>query len=184
MKIILAGIPGSGKTAIVSELKDFQELNVGDFMFEAAKELKLAETRDDLRKNINHEDYNKIQEMAVTKISELTKDKDSIINTHLSIKHQYGFTQGLPDFALEKLKPNMFVLVEADPKEILERRKDPTRNRDEEEEFEIDTHQKMNRYFASIYSNKTNASIKIIHNKQDRLEEAREELKKAVDSLK
>ena len=120
----------------------------------------------------------------MNKIAELTKDKDSIINTHLSIKHPYGFTQGLPDFALEKIKPDMFVLVEAEPKEIIERRtSDGSRDRDSEEEFELDTHQKMNRYFASIYANKTNASIKIIHNRQGKIEESREELKKAIDSF-
>ena len=52
MIIVLTGIPGCGKTTVVSELKDFQELNPGDFMFEAAKDLNLVKNT----RNSNEQD--------------------------------------------------------------------------------------------------------------------------------
>ncbi|MBT4322039.1 adenylate kinase [Candidatus Woesearchaeota archaeon] len=185
MIIILAGIPGSGKTTVASVLKDFEEITFGDVMFEVAKEMGAVETRDDLRKDIPEEEYSKIQEETINKIAERIQNKDVIINTHLSIKHPYGYTEGLPDLALEKFKPTLMVIIETDPKGVIERRNtDKTRTRDEESELDLKEHQKINREFASKYSMKSGAKVIIIHNEQGKLEKAQEELKLIVDSSK
>ncbi len=185
MIIILAGIPGSGKTTVASVLENFEEINFGDVMFEVAKEMGAVETRDDLRKDIPEEEYAKIQEETINKIAERIQNKDVIINTHLSIKHPYGYTEGLPDLALEKFKPTLIVIVETDPKGIIERRNtDKSRVRDEESESDLEEHQKTNREFASRYSMKSGAKVVIIHNKQGQIEKAQEDLKLVVDSAK
>lgn len=185
MIIILAGIPGSGKTTVASVLEDFEEITFGDVMFEVAKEKGLVETRDDLRKNIEEKEYEQVQKETILKIAEQIQNKDVIINTHLSIKHPYGYTEGLPDLALEKFKPNIILLIETDPKEVIERRQsDTSRVRDPESEEELAEHQKMNREFASKYSMKSGAKVVIINNKQGQLEKAQQELKLIVNSSK
>jgi len=75
----------------------------------------------------------------------------------------------------------MFVLIEADPEEIFMRRiSDKTRSRDMETLKEIDLHQQMNRAAAIAYATLTGATVKIIENHNNRLENAVQEMKKIL----
>ncbi|BDZ71740.1 hypothetical protein GCM10025861_22570 [Methanobacterium petrolearium] len=72
----------------------------------------------------------------------------------------------------------MFILIEADGDEILMRRiTDTTRTRDSERLNDIKLHQEMNRATAMAYAVYTGATVKIIENHNDRLDESVNEMK-------
>ena len=76
----------------------------------------------------------------------------------------------------------MFILIEADDDEILMRRlSDTTRTRDMEKLSDIELHQEMNRAAAMSYAVLTGATVKIIENHDNRLEEPVEDM---VNTLK
>jgi len=77
---------------------------------------------------------------------------------------------------LRKIKPDLFVLVEADLVEILNRRQtDATRNRDIDDEKGIEEHQFMNRAMSMAYACLINAAVKIIMNQDGEVQKAAKE---------
>ena len=76
------------------------------------------------------------------------------------------------------LKPNVFILIETDPEDIVARRdKDADiRKRDDESIEDMTLHQLMNRIAAMNYAVITGATVKIIKNKQGELVKAAKEL--------
>ncbi|MFV2041342.1 MAG: adenylate kinase, partial [Candidatus Hydrothermarchaeales archaeon] len=82
---------------------------------------------------------------------------------------------------LEELMPNLIVVVEADPEEISGRRSsDETRNRDAERAVEITEHQLLNKAAAVSYSVFSGATIAIVENHDDGLDEAAHNLAKVL----
>jgi len=135
-KIIMTGIPGVGKTTLLSKIveiikshdKSVNVLSFGTLMFEIAKKNGLKE-RDELRKLPLKEQQN-LQKIVAEKIATLT-DEIVIIDTHAFINSSEGYYPGLPEHVLKIIKPTNFVSVSAKPEEIYNRRmKDDTRNRD------------------------------------------------------
>ena len=135
-RIIIVGIPGVGKTTLVSkvvELLRSKKISVnvsifGTVMFEEAKKNGIKD-RDDLRK-LSVPEQKKLQSMAATKIASMTDDI-VIVDTHAFIATKEGFYPGLPHNVLEILMPDSFIMISARPEEIYNRRmKDMTRNRD------------------------------------------------------
>ncbi|MEZ0248849.1 MAG: adenylate kinase [Thermoproteus sp.] len=166
MRLILVAVPGSGKTTIMNyvrkKLPDVQIVNFGDVMLEISKKKFGIENRDEMRKKIPVEEYRKVQEEAADYIASLPGD--IIIDTHASIKMFGGYYPGLPDRVVARLKPDSIILVEYDPKDILERRRgDPTRFRDLETEEEIELHQMANRYYAFAAANAAECTVHIIN---------------------
>jgi len=77
--------------------------------------------------------------------------------------------------------PDQFILIEADGDEILMRRiSDVTRSRDTERLEAINLHQEMNRATAMAYAVYTGATVKIIPNHNQRLEEAVEMMRETL----
>ena len=65
------------------------------------------------------------------------------------------------------------MIVEADSKEIYNRRaNDATRNRDPDTIAQIEEHQMINRATAMAYAALTGATVKIVFNHDDKIEEA------------
>lgn len=180
---VIAGIPGSGSTTVLNKVLeevDYVHLNYGDIMLKIAKENKLVEHRDEIRK-LPSQDQKIIQQEAAKYIKEESKDKNVIVDTHCTISTPTGFLPGLPKWVLEDLKPTLFLLVEADDDEILLRRiTDVTRARDMELTSEIGLHQEMNRAAAIAYATLTGATVKIVQNHNDVLDET---VKEVVDVL-
>ena len=181
MRIIIAGIPGAGKTTVLKEalkIKDMEVINYGDVMFEIAKQYGIK-SRDEIRK-LPYEKQLELQLEAAKKIAE---KENVIIDTHCTIKTPYGYLPGLPYNVLKILQPKRIILVEASPHEIEERRKKDAeiRQRDIESKEEIELHQIMNRIAAMNYATLTNAIVKIVKNKQGKIEEAAKEVVKALD---
>jgi adenylate kinase len=136
--VIIVGIPGVGKTTIISEVaKLLNQMGhttdvvvFGTVMLEEATKMLGSITRDELR-TLSIENQRYFQELAARKISQINNDGLIIVDTHLIINTVNGYYPGLPMSLLEGLKPTYLVMLTADPREIINRRKkDNTRNRD------------------------------------------------------
>ena len=181
--IIVTGMPGAGSSTVIkkglqlrtaerSEGIEFIPKNYGDIMFETAREKGLVAKRDELRK-LPGEKQREIQMLACNKIAEWRESMNLIIDTHCTIKTPSGYLPGLPEYVLRELNPDQFVLIEASPDEIFERRsKDKTRERDVEDKTSIEEHQFMNRAMSMAYACLTGASVKIIENHDGALDKA------------
>ena len=171
--VVLTGIPGSGSTTVLKqtlEKIDYVHLNYGDVMIEIAIDKGVANDRDELRK-LSPEIQKEIQKDAAAKIKERSKDNNVIVDTHCTIATPSGFLLGLPKWVLEELKPDTFVLIEADPDEIMLRRlSDETRTRDMEMYGDIRLHQEMNRAASMAYATITGATVKILENHDNQLD--------------
>ena len=135
-KIIIVGIPGVGKTTVVSrvvELLKEKSIKVsvsifGTVMFDEAKK-KGVQSRDDLRK-LYVKQQKEIQSTAARTIASMADDV-IIVDTHAFISTKEGFYPGLPHNVLEILNPDSFIMITARPEEIYNRRMtDTTRTRD------------------------------------------------------
>jgi len=135
-KVVVVGIPGVGKTTVVSKVveklnalnKSVSVHSFGTVMFEEAKENGLKD-RDDLRK-LTVEEQKNLQKKAAEKIAEY-QENIVIIDTHAFISTKEGYYPGLPHYVIQILKPTHFIAVSAKPDEIYNRRtNDDTRDRD------------------------------------------------------
>ena len=135
-KVIIVGIPGVGKTTIVSKVVEMlkaKKISVsvsifGSVMFEEAKKRGIK-SRDELRK-LSVPEQKELQSTAAKKIASIS-DNVVIVDTHAFIATKEGFYPGLPHNVLEILVPDSFIMISARPEEIYNRRmKDTTRNRD------------------------------------------------------
>ncbi|MDE1842786.1 MAG: adenylate kinase [Thaumarchaeota archaeon] len=135
-RIIIVGIPGVGKTTVVSkvvELLKTKNIKVsvsifGTVMFNEAKK-RGVQNRDDLRK-LSVKEQKELQSTAARAISSITDDV-VIVDTHAFISTNEGFYPGLPHNVLEILNPDSFIMITARPEEIYNRRMtDTTRTRD------------------------------------------------------
>ncbi len=182
--VVLTGIPGSGSTTLLNkalEEVDYLHLNYGDIMTEIAIEEKIVEDRDQLRK-LPAETQKVIQKKAAKKIKEQSESQNVIVDTHCTISTPNGYLPGLPIWVLNELEPSNFILVEANPDEIIYRRmNDDTRVRDVEKAKNIKLHQEMNRAAAMSYATLTGATVKIIENHDNHLPAT---VSKLVDVLK
>ncbi|HJJ54984.1 MAG TPA: adenylate kinase [Methanocorpusculum sp.] len=181
-KVIITGVPGVGKTAVINSAFDkvtaegikYQNLNFGSFMFEVAQAEGIVTNRDQMRK-LDRLQQKRLQKTAAEKIAAI--DGNVIVDTHSSIKTPAGYLAGLPEWVVSAIMPDIIVLVETDNDQILIRRiSDATRIRDVEGSHSIAEHQEMNRAFAAAYSVLTGCTVKIIINSDFLLDKAVDEL--------
>lgn len=170
--IVVTGIPGVGKTTVMKQAAegiDIKFVTFGSVMIDIAKEMGLVKDRDEMRK-LTLDQQKDLQIRSAEKVASMG---DVILDTHCTVKTPKGYMPGLPEWVLKKLKPTAIVVVEADPDEIFNRRaKDATRNRDPDSEEEIAEHQQINRAAAMSYATLTGATVKIVFNHDDAIDEA------------
>ena len=135
-RVIMIGIPGVGKTTLLSKIvenikqqdKSVSVISFGTLMFEIARKDGLRD-RDELRK-LPLDRQQDLQRITAAKIAEHT-EQIVIIDTHAFINATEGYYPGLPEHVLRIIRPTNFVSISAKPEEIYNRRmKDSTRNRD------------------------------------------------------
>ncbi len=135
-KIVIVGIPGVGKTTVVTKVfeilntknKSVSVVSFGNLMFEEALKYGIKD-RDDLRK-LSISQQQDLQKKAAERIAKLN-DNVTIIDTHAFITTPAGFYPGLPDYVIKIIKPSNFISISARPEVIFNRRKqDETRQRD------------------------------------------------------
>ena len=185
-KIILVGIPGVGKTTLLSKiveiLKDHHKtvtvMSFGTLMFEVAKENGLND-RDELRK-LPVSEQQKLQKLAAEKIAQHDEDV-VIIDTHAFISSPEGYYPGLPEHVLKIIQPTNFVSVSAKPEEIYNRRmSDDTRNRDKitlaNVKKELDAQSGMISACAVI----SGSPVKYVLNREGKVDEAADNIINAI----
>ena len=185
-RIILVGIPGVGKTSLLSKIveiikkhdKSVGVISFGTLMFEIAKKNGLKD-RDELRKLPVTEQQN-LQKMAAEKIAE-HNEQIVIIDTHAFINSTEGYYPGLPEHVLKIIKPTNFVTVTAKPEEIYNRRmKDDTRNRDKITLTKIKTELELQSGMISACAVITGSPVKHILNREGKIDEATDKIIKAI----
>lgn len=180
MLVVVTGIPGAGKTTVVNAALEklgklnvkYEMINYGDVMLEIAKSKKLVKERDEMRK-LAPDKQKEIQKKAAQQIAKMAAGRNIILDTHCTIRTPKGYLPGLPEWVIRKLMPDRFVLVEANEDEIHARRTgDASRTRDAESAEEIALHQEVNRNIAEAYSVLTGMTVKVIYNRQNKLDDA------------
>lgn len=178
--IVVTGIPGVGKTTVMqkaAEGMDIQFVTFGTVMIDIAKQLGLVKDRDEMRK-LSLDQQKQLQIKTAEKVGKM---KNVIVDTHCTVKTPKGYMPGLPEWVLRKLNPTSIVIVEADPKEIYDRRaKDTSRNRDPDSVEKIAEHQMINRAAAMAYAMLTGATVKIVFNHDNKLDEAVKEAEPVI----
>lgn len=176
-RAIIVGIPGVGKTTVItranemlSQKRKAEVVVFGTVMFEEAKKMGLK-NRDEMR-IMPIEDQRRLQEMAAQRITEM-KDDIVLIDTHLFINTEEGYYPGLPMRLLSIMNPTNMVMVAADPIEIAERRKtDQTRQRDVASAENIQKELDISRIMVASCSILTGAPFAIIMNNNGQVGEA------------
>jgi adenylate kinase len=152
--------------------EDILMLNFGTEMFNVASEKGLVQDRDELRKMVTAK-QREVQKLAGKAIAEKAKSARVIVDTHTLIQTGNGFLIGLPEWVVTAIQPKTLVLVEANPENIANRRNtDETRTRDEQFVDDIRIHQEMCRATAVAAATLTGATVRIIKNKEGKVEEA------------
>ena len=178
-RAIIVGIPGVGKTTVITRAAELLNKKrkittvvvFGTVMFEEAKKKLGLKSRDDMRR-MPVEDQRRLQEMAAQRIAEM-KDDIVLVDTHLFINTGEGYYPGLPMRLLNIMKPTNIVMVAADPGEIAERRKtDQTRQRDIATAENIQKELDISQVMVASCSILTGAPFAIIMNSNGRVDEA------------
>jgi adenylate kinase len=184
--IILVGIPGVGKTSLLTNIvdrlkndkKSVSVISFGTLMFDVAKDNGVS-NRDELRR-LPIKRQQELQKIAAEKISTLNQDI-VIVDTHAFISSPEGYYPGLPDNVLKIIKPTHFISVSAKPEEIYSRRlKDETRNRDKITLANVKKELDIQSGMISACAVLTGSPVKHVLNREGKIEEAAE---KIINSL-
>ncbi|MCH9041768.1 MAG: adenylate kinase [Thaumarchaeota archaeon] len=185
-RIVMVGIPGVGKTTLLSKMvelikkhgKSVHVISFGTLMFEVAEKNGLKD-RDGLRKLPVTEQQN-LQKLAAEKIAALT-EQVIIIDTHAFINSPGGYYPGLPENVLRIIKPTNFVSISAKPEEIYNRRmKDDTRNRDKITVANIKKELDIQSGMISACSVITGSPVKLVLNREGKIDEIAEKIINAL----
>ncbi len=185
-KIVIVGIPGVGKTTVVTKVfdilnsknKSVSVVSFGNLMFEEALKYGIK-NRDDLRKlSINQQQD--LQKKAAERIAKLN-DNAIIIDTHAFISTPAGFYPGMPDYVIKIIKPSNFISISARPEVIFNRRKqDETRHRDFVSIDLIKKELAVQDAMLSSCSVLSGSPLKTILNDEGKVEEAAMKVIKAI----
>ena len=185
-KVVLVGIPGVGKTTLLTKLVEILEgqnkkvsvFSFGTLMFEVAQENGILD-RDELRK-LPVDEQKKLQQIAAEKLASI-KDEIVIIDTHAFISSTEGYYPGLPEHVLKIIQPTNFVSVSAKPEEIFSRRmKDLTRNRDKITLENVKKELNFQSAFISACAVISGSPIKYVLNREGKVEEAADKIINAI----
>jgi adenylate kinase len=174
---VVTGIPGVGKTTVLSKVKEILDskgipnkiVNYGDYMLQTALQMNLVSNRDEMRK-LPLDKQRALQTEAARKISQEASSMGEkgllFVDTHAVIRTPAGYLPGLPKHVVEALSPNVIFLIEADPKNILERQaRDKTRTRSDYSSLDV-IEEVMNfaRYAAMASAVLVGATVKRVVN--------------------
>ncbi len=182
-RVVIVGIPGVGKTTVISRLvqtlqqkgSEVKHVVFGTVMLNKAVKKYGIRRRDELRTLPVHA-QRKLQVQAANAIAKM-KASVLIVDTHLFIKTKEGYWPGLPFDVLNALTPTNLVLLEASASEILERRmRDKSRYRDALEEPKILRELELARTMFAASAVVTGTPVLTVRNEQGRVKKAAREI--------
>ena len=186
---VIAGIPGVGKSTVLTELtkiaektgKKIRVVNFGTVMLKITEQKSEGLHRDEIRHKPIHFQH-QLQTWAAKEIAKMTSEGSIlIVDTHMMIRTESGYLAGVPIHVINELKPELFILIEADPEEIFCRRSDDkTRMRDKVLMSDIIEEIAFSRAFAAACGTLTGAPVKIVRNLSGKQGEAAEEILKLL----
>lgn len=136
MKYVIFGVPGVGKTSVVKgvlERTGIKHIHWGDLTMDVALEKGVIKNRDEIRM-LNIEQQKDIRKEVSQKIFEISQNHDNVlVETHAAVKTPQGYWPGLSLSTLERFSPDVFIVINAQPEFVFERRlKDTSRWRKDE----------------------------------------------------
>ena len=187
----MTGIPGVGKTTVLTELQDLAQqsnfdltiVNFGTAMNEIMRGLGKNMHRDDMRQQ-TIETQKRTQELAAHEIMKRAEQGLVMIDTHMFVSTPSGMWAGLPKNILDIIKPELFVLIEANPEHIAARRRgDLSRKREQSLSEGIAFDLEWSRAIAAASAVETGAPVKVIRNDTGRQKQAALELFQAIRNV-
>ena len=170
--IVVTGVPGVGKTTVVTQAAEKAGLDVvvyGTEMFRVASERGLVKDRDEMRK-LDPAVQREIQKAAAEAIAKMGR---VVVDTHCMIQTPRGYLPGLPEWVARGLEPETIILIETAPGSIAARRaSDESRVRDADSAEAIDAHQRLNRAAAASVATLTGATVAIVRNEDGQVDQA------------
>ena len=185
-KVVIVGIPGVGKTSLVTTIVEKLSDNgiavsvhsYGTMMLDEAKNAGVND-RDELRR-LPVEKQKGLQKNTAEKISKLTDDI-VFIDTPAFISTKEGFYPGLPNDVIQIIQPTHFIAISARPEEIYNRRmKDDTRNRDKISIEAIKKELAVQDAMLSSCSVLSGSPMKVILNNEGKIDEAAQNVIEAI----
>ncbi|GEM_PF-5534263 len=179
--VLVIGIKGVGKSSILEGLEpEWRVINYGDLMVDLLKNVH----RDKILE-LDFKTQREVQKKALdVLIKEVKKEKRNvIIDSHSVVIGSHGMLPGFPLFSLQRIKFDAIIMIKADPKEILERRKKDEkigRKRIIKDVNEIEWEQKMEEIFGMFCAELSGCPFIIIENPSGKLEEQRKKLKEIL----
>lgn len=179
MIAVAFGIPGVGKSSItkpVVEKLGIERIHWGHIAFEIAKEKNIVDNIDMLRRqnlNIQKEIQSESVDRIVEQISK-NPDRNYLIETHAALKTPQGYLGGLNQDSIEKIKPEVIIVYEAEPGHVYHRRMvDPTRDRSDDTTIdEVKLNLDITRHYAANFAVLAAGTLFIITNKEGDLDYA------------
>lgn len=181
--VVLTGVPASGGTTVTRKAIEqleahgnpFKMVIYSDIMLNEALQRGWVQARDDIRK-LDARKQRDLQQIAARTIADMAITP-LVVDTHATVRTPKGYLPGLPTWVLNELKPDLILVVEARPAEIVRRRNaDKSRKRDVQDERGIEEHQEVNKAICMAYAAYTGATVKILQNPDGKLNEAVREL--------
>ena len=180
---LVSGVNGVGLSSVCQAVRrglgdGYKLINFGDVMLEQAATMGITTERAQLGK-LSQTETRRLQRRAGEFVAEEAASTNVLLSTHLAVETPTGYVQGLPAEVLHDVSPDAFVLVEAEPGTILERRRGSDRDLNGVTERQIDFEQDLNRSAALQYARDQNAPVRFIENEGE-LEDAAERLADAL----
>jgi adenylate kinase len=181
--VILTGVPASGGTTVTRKAIERLEaqgqplkmVTYSDVMLDEALQRGWVTIRDDIRK-LDPARQRDLQKTAARTISKMATTP-LVVDTHATVRTPRGYLPGLPTWVLDELEPELILIVETAPREIIRRRNaDKSRQRDAQDTTGVQEHQEVNKAICMAYAAHTGATVKILQNPDGKLDEAVAEL--------
>ena len=181
--VILTGVPASGGTTVTRKAIERLEaqgqplkmVTYSDVMLDEALQRGWVKIRDDIRK-LDPARQRDLQKTAARTISKMATTP-LVVDTHATVRTPGGYLPGLPTWVLDELEPELILIVETAPNEIIRRRNaDKSRQRDAQDATGVQEHQEVNKAICMAYAAHTGATVKILQNPDGKLDEAVAEL--------
>lgn len=168
---LVSGVPGVGLSTLAGRARrnlegDYELINFGDAMLEQAAVHDLASSRDELA-SLSRRETLRLQRRAGEYVADRGEEAAVVLTTHLAVQTDAGYLPGLPDAVLHDVAPGRFVLVEAAPETIRERRGEADRSYEPASVRAIEFEQDLNRIAAFEYAVTADAPIQLVENEGD-----------------